>query len=247
MVNGITIFKDYFKGHEDQYVLIGGAACDIVFENRKAEFRMTKDLDMVLIVEALTHEFGEKFWEFVKDGKYRNKVTNKGKPQFYRFDKPENENYPRMIELFCRENFELKEMKGITPIHVDDSVSSLSAILLNEDYYHILLEGRVVEDGLSVLRPEYLILFKAKAYLDLSLRKKNGEKIDSGDIGKHKKDILRIVGELELKKIKELPISVKNDLDDFVDALIDNPFDYNSLKMHDLKNEEVIEIIKSIY
>lgn len=247
MVNGITIFREYFKGFEDQYVLIGGAACDIVFENRKAEFRMTKDLDMVLIVEALTPEFGDRFWEFVKGGKYRNKVTNKGKPQFYRFDKPENENYPRTIELFCRENFELREMKGITPVHIDDSISSLSAILLNEDYHQILLEGRSVEDGLSVLRPEYLILFKAKAYLDLDLRKKNGEKIDSGDIGKHKKDILRIVGELELKKIKELPTSVKNDLDDFVDALIDNPFDCNSLKMHDLKNEEVIEIIKSIY
>lgn len=108
MVNGITIFREYFKGFEDQYVLIGGAACDIVFENRKAEFRMTKDLDMVLIVEALTPEFGDRFWEFIKCGKYRNKVTNKGKPQFYRFDKPENENYPRTIELFCRENFELR-------------------------------------------------------------------------------------------------------------------------------------------
>ena len=172
MVKGITIFRDYFKGYEDQYVLIGGAACDIVFENRKATFRITRDLDMVLIVEALTSEFREKFWEFVKDGKYRNKATNKGKPQFYRFDKPENENYPKMIELFCRENFELREMKGITPVHVDGSVSSLSAILLNEDYYHILLEGRVVEDGLSVLRPEYLIIFKAKAYIDLSLKKR---------------------------------------------------------------------------
>lgn len=58
---------------------------------------------------------------------------------------------------------------------------------------------------------------------------------------------MRIVGELELKKIKDLPISVKNDLDDFVNALIENPFDFNSLKMHDLKNEEVIDIIKNIY
>lgn len=119
--------------------------------------------------------------------------------------------------------------------------------MLNEDYYQILLEGRTVEDGLSVLRPEYLILFKAKAYLDLDLRKKNGEKIDSGDIGKHKKDILRIIGELELRKTKELPISVKNDIDNFIVTLTDNPFDYNSLKRHELKNEEVIDKLKSIY
>lgn len=30
---------------------------------------------MVLIVEALTPEFGKKFWEFIKNGRYKNKVT----------------------------------------------------------------------------------------------------------------------------------------------------------------------------
>ena len=39
----------------------------------------------------------------------------------------------------------------------------VSAILLNEDYYNVLLAGREVVQELSVLRPEYLILFKAKA------------------------------------------------------------------------------------
>lgn len=62
-----------------------------------------------------------------------------------------------------------------------------------------------------------------------------------------KKDILRIIGELELRKTKELPISVKNDIDNFIVTLIDNPFDYNSLKRHELKNEEVIDKLKSIY
>ena len=209
---GLEKFKDYFKGYEDQYVLIGGAACDILFEEREATFRKTRDLDMVIIIKMLTSEFGKRFWDFVNSGKYRNKVTNKEKPQFYRFDKPEIDGYPRMIELFCRENFELKEIKGITPIHIDDSISSLSAILLNEDYYRILLEGRVIEDGLSVLRPEYLILFKAKAYLDLLNRKNNGEKVDSNDISKHKKDILRIVAQLELEEVKTIPVMVQRDI-----------------------------------
>lgn len=51
MVYGLEIFKDYFKGYEDQYVLIGGAACDILFEEREATFRKTRDLDMVIIIE----------------------------------------------------------------------------------------------------------------------------------------------------------------------------------------------------
>ena len=199
MVKGLDTFRKYFEKYEDQYVLIGGAACDIVFESNDTVFRATRDLDMVLIVEALTPEFGEKFWEFIQDGKYRNKATNGERPQFYRFDKPEDDSFPKMVELFCRSDFELREMTGITPIHIDDTVSSLSAILLNDDYYNVLLAGKVIADGLSVLRPEYLILFKAKAYLDLKQRKENGEKIDSDDIKKHKKDVLRIAAELMLE------------------------------------------------
>lgn len=82
MVKGLATFKEFFAGYEEQYVLIGGAACDIIFESNEADFRATRDLDMVLIVEALTPEFGEKFWEFIVNGKYRNKATNGKKPQF---------------------------------------------------------------------------------------------------------------------------------------------------------------------
>lgn len=247
MVNGITIFREYFKGHEDQYVLIGGAACDIAFEEREQVFRKTRDLDMVLIIEVLTPEFGDRLWEFIKAGKYRNKVTNKGKPQFYRFDKPEIDGYPRMIELFCREDFKLKENKGITPIHIDDSISSLSAILLDNDYYELLLDGRTIIDGMSVLRPEYLILFKAKAYLDLFNRRNNGEKVDSSNISKHKNDVLRIVAALTLNRVDKLSSSIKTDIDDFISTLFSYPFDYNLLKERNLKNEEVIDKLKSIY
>ena len=76
MVKGLDTFRRYFKGFEDQYVLIGGAACDNVLESNETTFRATRDLDIVLIVEALTPEFGEKFWEFIQYGNYRNKTTN---------------------------------------------------------------------------------------------------------------------------------------------------------------------------
>ena len=247
MVYGLEVFKDYFKGYEEQYVLIGGAACDIAFEEREQVFRKTRDLDMVLIIEVLTPEFGDRFWEFIKGGQYRNKVTNKGKPQFYRFDKPEIDGYPRMIELFCREDFKLKENKGIAPIHIDDSISSLSAILLDNDYYELLLDGRTIIDGMSVLRPEYLILFKAKAYLDLFNRRNNGEKVDSSNINKHKNDVLRIVAALTLNRVDKLSSSIKTDIDDFISTLFSYPFDYNLLKERNLKNEEVIDKLKSIY
>ena len=142
MVKGIERFREYFRDFTDQYVLIGGAACDISFRNYNADFRATRDLDVVLIVEALTREFGERFWEFIRDGGYQNRAKSTGTPQFYRFDKPAQEGFPLMIELFARTQYILESPAALTPIHIDDSVSSLSAILLNDAYYRLLLEGR---------------------------------------------------------------------------------------------------------
>ena len=81
MVKGIDIFQEYFKEYTDQYVLIGGAACSISFEEQDASFRATKDLDMVLIVEALTPAFGERFWQFIRDGGYQKTKSHMTKVQ----------------------------------------------------------------------------------------------------------------------------------------------------------------------
>ena len=94
MVKGIEIFKEYFRDYTDEYVLIGGAACDIIFDDSNASFRVTRDLDMVLIIEALSKEFGEAFWRFVREGGYRNKARSTGEPQFYRFSSPSNQGFP---------------------------------------------------------------------------------------------------------------------------------------------------------
>lgn len=247
MVKGLDTFRKYFADYESQYVLIGGAACDILFESNEVNFRATRDLDMVLIVEALTPEFGEKLWEFIVDGKYRNRATNGENPQFYRFDKPEDDTFPKMIELFCRSDFELKNAEGITPIHIDNEISSLSAILLNDDYYRVLLNGKVIRNSLSVLRPEYIILFKAKAYLDLKIRRDSGEKVDSSDIKKHKKDVLRVAAELVLEKVEDLPITVNDDIHSFIESLEQEPFDQNSLKRYGLKNEDVVNLLKQVF
>ena len=168
MVTGLEKFREYFLDDTDKYVLIGGAACDTVLASKNAVFRVTKDLDMVLIVEVLTPEFGEKVWKFIDDGGYEHRNTSSGKRQFFRFTNPKNSEFPRMIELFARTEFTLREPNVLTPIHIDDDIASLSGILLNEDYYSILLKGKTVINGLSVLRPEYLILFKIIPFSTLS-------------------------------------------------------------------------------
>ena len=247
MVKGIDSFRSFFAGDEDKYVLIGGAACDAVFESNDAEFRATRDLDLVLLVETLTPEFGQKFWDYIVAGGYQNKATSSGKPQFFRFTDPRNEGYPKMIELFARTEFELAYPGVLTPIHVDDEISSLSAILLDDDYYRILLEGKTVIDGLSVLRPEYLVLFKAKAYLDLKKKREEGWEIHSSEYKKHKRDILRIASELLLIPTGELPESVRIDMRMFLDLLNDDPFDKSSLLNYRTTTEKIAAKLSRLY
>ena len=180
LTHGLEKFKEYFNGFKNQYVLIGRTACSILFDEFGSDFRSTKDIDMVLIVEALTKEFAEQFFKFVEDGKYEHKNKSTGLPQFYRFSKPQNKDFPSMIELFSKKESELilKNINGLTPLHIDDEISSLSAILLNDSYYEVLKNGMKVIDGFSVISVETLVLFKIKAWLDLSNRKLQGENID---------------------------------------------------------------------
>ncbi|MDC7279588.1 hypothetical protein NXH64_08750 [Butyrivibrio fibrisolvens] len=247
MVKGIDKFRNFFIEDVDKYVLIGGAACDINFTNNEASFRATRDLDLVLIVEALTPEFGVKFWEFIESGGYKNKATSSGKPQFFRFTDPTNEDYPKMIELFARTELELKSQSVLTPVHIDDTVSSLSGILLNEEYYQLLLDGRQVVNNLSVLRPEYLILFKAKAYLDLWSRRQAGEEVHSSEYKKHKKDILKILIELDTERLDNIPPGVLVDISTFIESLDNEPFDVNTLINYGVSTDDIAKRLRALF
>ena len=96
MVRGLDQFKEHFAEFTDQYVLIGGAACTLAMEEAGLDFRATKDLDIVLCIEALDKEFGTAFWQFIKAGGYQNQQRSSGKKLFYRFYGPRHEGYPEM-------------------------------------------------------------------------------------------------------------------------------------------------------
>lgn len=248
LTHGLEKFKEYFNGFENQYVLIGGTACSILFEEFGSDFRSTKDIDMVLIVEALTKEFAEQFFKFVEDGKYEHKNKSTGLPQFYRFSKPQNKDFPSMVELFSKKESELilKNINGLTPLHIDDEISSLSAILLNDSYYEVLKNGIKLIDGLSVLSVESLVLFKIKAWLDLSNRKTQGENIDSSDIKKHKNDIFRLSTLILETEPISLPEEVKSDVVDFCKKMETETVDLKNLNIKTTK-ESILQRYKTIF
>lgn len=246
---GLNVFKEYFKDYAEQYVLIGGAACDIIFEEQDTAFRATKDLDMVLIVEALSPEFGRRFWQFVRNGGYKNRARSTGTPQFYRFDKPKAPGFPYMIELFSRTQDTLcgEDVGPCVPLPLGDEISSLSAILLNEDYYSMLLKGRTVLSDIAVLSHTYLIPFKAKAWLDLRKRKATGQHVDEKDIRKHKNDVVRLATLLTVTEQCDLPDPVRHDMALFVEGLHNESVDLKTLKISGIKFEDILEVLSQVY
>lgn len=56
MVKGIEKFSEHFAGHSGKFILIGGTACAVLMDGAGLDFRSTKDLDIVLILEAMDAE-----------------------------------------------------------------------------------------------------------------------------------------------------------------------------------------------
>jgi hypothetical protein len=220
MVRGLESFRNWFKDYEDNYVIIGGTACDLLMSEAETDFRLTRDIDMVLIVEALNPEFGARFWEYIKMASYEHCRHSTNTPIYYRFNKPKSSEYPFMIELFSRriEGIALPPDAILTPLPFEDSMSSLSAILLDDDYYGFLKSGARTLSDIPILDTAYMIPFKAKAWLDLSARKSAGERIDSKNIKKHSRDVFQLHNLLPIGEEIALPDKIKADMATFLSA-----------------------------
>ncbi|MFO7760146.1 MAG: hypothetical protein ACQES8_04570 [Thermodesulfobacteriota bacterium] len=249
MVRGVELFREYFKDHQDKYILIGGTACDIVMSQMDLDFRVTRDLDIVLVVEAVDAEFSRLFWEFVRKGGYKNRQKSTGKVLFYRFYDPEDDAFPFMLELFSRKPdiLTLPDDSHLTPIPIEEAESSLSAILLESDYYDFVVSGRSVTEDLSIIPQEYLIPLKVRAYLDLVQRRNAGGKVDSKDLKKHKNDVFRLYRILSPETRVAVPGSVAEDLRQFFDAVAADPPDLKNLGLKNTTIEEILGNLKMIY
>ena len=246
---GIDSFKQYFKDFENQYVIISGTACELLMSEQELDFRATKDIDMVLIVEALSKEFGVIFWKYVQDAGYKHINKGTGKAKYYRFSEPKSSEYPKMIELFSKKQdwFLPTTDQNIIPIHVDDEISSLSAIFLDDNYYAFLTDGITMINGVSILNAEHIIPFKAKAWLDLTQRKENGEHIDSRDIKKHENDAIRLSMLLTSTTKINLPNLIKEDLSQFIQYLDKDELNLKQLDIRNMSKKTLIQLLCNVY
>lgn len=250
MITGLDKFREHFADFHQHYALIGGVASSIVLEEAGIDFRQTKDFDIVLCVEALDRNFAESFWEFVRLAGYQTQQRSSGEKIFYRFEKPTDDAYPVMLELFSRNPDHIQPADGsyLTPIPVDEEISSLSAILLDVDYYDFLKRCIREVDGISVVNETGLIPLKTKAWLDLSLRAKGGESIDSRKINKHKNDVFRLFQLISPETRVSLSDSIARDMAEFFRAVLaEDSVDLKQLGLLGITLPELLERLGRTY
>lgn len=238
-MEGLDKFREAFETFSDNYVIIGGTACEITMQNTVVQPRATHDIDMIVIVERMNAEYGERFWRFIREAGYHPEkhCTNQSespKYELYRFvdGKP---GYPQMIELLSRHPDALGAPTGllIEPLPVDENVSSLSAIIMDDDFYHFTIEHSMLTDGIRHADSAALIALKARAYLNLVSDKDNGKHVNTRDIKKHRSDILKNTILMDpnevvaapstiVECVREFISSIRNDWDDLSPSLADS-------------------------
>ena len=249
MVTGIDKFREHFAAHEGQYAIIGGTACDLLFDAAGLKFRATKDIDMVLCVEVVDVEFGRAFQTFIEAGGYQARERSDGRREFYRFHRPTDRSFPFMIELFARRqiDLDLPEEAIYTRVPVDQDIVSLSAILLNDAYFKALRAQKRQLGGVTIIDETLLIPFKARAVLDLTSRSREGARVNRKDIRKHRNDVFRLAQLLPPGARIDLPEPVRQDLCDFIAmARADQTLDPRAFDVP-FTRDEAADLLRTVY
>lgn len=241
--NNLMSFRETFREYTDYYTVIGGTACMILMEEANRDFRATKDVDMILIMEDGGKEFCKIFWEYILRGRYTCGWKD-SEPHYYRFTDP-NPGFPAQIELFSR-RADFEPDYRIIPVHIDDDVSSLSAIALDEEFYAFMKSGRRVIDGISILGAECIIPFKVYAWLNNIELKKQGIKVNTDDIKKHKNDVFRLLSLINPDVKIQTDGRIRKIVISFIENMETEPVAEEFLLNRRTK-EEMLGILRDVY
>jgi hypothetical protein len=247
MVKGLDKFIRQFSDFQEHFVLIGGTACYLNLHHMGATFRATKDLDIVLFAEDMQNEMIGKLRDFLDAGGYLERQQDKESRRGYRFTKPSVDDYPQMVELFSRrpDILLIPEDQSIGPFLIDAEFTSLSAILMDDAYYALIRENKSIIDECPVIKPAALIVLKARAWMDLKQRRRQGEHIDEHDVKKHRNDVIRLFPLLSEEMRVPLGERIKEDFIRFCELVIEdppNPADFGVRRSID----EIVGILRSI-
>lgn len=215
MVRGYERFARHFADFADQFIIIGGTAVQLIRGDDAPHPRTTRDIDLLIVSEKMSHEFAAAFHAFLSAGGYRCYISREGHPRFYRFLAPRGGDYPEMIELLSSSPF--AGDSGFMPLQ-DVPSASMSAIVLDREYYECARANRVLENGMPCLSREALVVFKTAAYLNLLEEyRQTGDPLRLHDTKKHRRDVFTLVREAPPNVSMDVTASIRARLHDFIE------------------------------
>ena len=248
MVQGLDKFVEYFKDFKNDYVVIGGLATAMVMNQLDFTFRATKDIDLVVISND-NEEFLKRLLSFIELAGYRTKQRTKNdtKHNLFRFFESDDKSYPEQIELFAihNEDSTIISNRHIVPIETPEFYDYLSAILLDKDYYNLLIDNTVEINGLNVASAEVLIPLKIHAHLNLINGKSNYD-------GKHLRDVIRLCTVLDGENNISLYGEAKEDFLKFIPIFEEIEKDkvktiLKSMQINNVSKDELISLFRVSY
>jgi len=248
MTQGIDSFTEYFKEYCSDYVVIGGLATAMVMHDLGFTARATKDIDLVVISKN-NESFIKKLLQYIDLAGYktRQRTDNSSRHNLFRFLDSNDKSYPEQIELFAihDEDSEIVTDSHIIPIETPEYYKYLSAILLDTEYFNLLITHTTEVDGLHIATPEVLIPLKVHAHLNLLEMKHPNAK-------KHLNDIVRLATLLDDTSKMTLTGVPRKDFRAFIPILeeLDKNRIENILKgagINNVSKEVILKILDSVY
>jgi hypothetical protein len=212
---GLSHFQNYCNDLKEHYVIIGGFATVMLLDRELGDDhgKATFDIDLVLLTTSSV-EITQRIKQYVKEGKYEIKKGNKDQYQYYIFLNPEIEGFSKEIELFALDenDLRLEEDQRIIPIDPEEGLYSLSAIMLDPEYFAMIKNNVDLNGRAPCTNTQATIMLKMSAFYDL---RKRGEK----KWKKHRQDILRLSLLLTGDEQIELTGRMQEDFESFMSHL----------------------------
>jgi len=192
---GLSHFEEYFRELKDQYVIVGGFATLMLLDRAIPNHgKATHDIDLVLLASR-SEKMAGRIKTYIREGGYTIQKGQQDRYFYYRFVDPQEEGYAREIELFASEEYEIELDEGqhITPIDPEEGIYSLSAIMLDREYFEMIKSNIEEINGIPYSNTLATMLLKMSAVYDLYYR-------DDDKWKKHRRDILKLTQILSDKR-----------------------------------------------
>ncbi len=196
--------------------------------NRQPAFRPTLDVDVVLILEALSSAFTERFHEYMAVYGYHGEaigVDGLQRPRMFRLQ-TQHPDVPVQIEILSRRDdvLLLPAHQTLAPLKVEDKYANLSCILMDDVYYNFLRQHVTLVEGIPLPVKAALIALKVKAYLNIREMRKTapgGRRVPhEEEMNKHRNDVFFLLMDMVAQQDAiSVPSSVAGDLQQFARIL----------------------------